>query len=366
MLYLIGGIMTIIKYSYQTKAGPVIRYGYDFIHQGVRYQRRGFKTKRETEREERNLKRVLESPQPKGMAFCELCGLYLDRSEAYNTLEWYADKKSRIIKKYQPWFGKFTLISEITTKQIEDFIIMIAKTVSNITANRDLVVLSSIFNFAVDNDYLLKNPCRKISRLPVEKKIRHIPTPEDIAKVLLVLKKDRRDMLQIVKGTMARSIEVAQRLTWNDINFKKKTITLYTRKSKGGDLRPQVKPMTDTVFEILKERFKNRIPENDFVFFNPKTNRPYNDRHWLQKACMRAGVKPFGLHALRHLGVSLLDSAGINPKKIQGFLGHTDSRTSQIYTHDIKENGKALEALENKLTTKSTIEHLRKKEEGSQ
>lgn len=357
--------MTIIKYSYQTKAGPVIRYGYDFIHQGTRYQKRGFKTKKEAARAEREIKKVLELPLQKDMAFCELCGLYLDRSEAYNTLEWYADKKSRITKKYLPWFGKFTPISEITSKQIENFIIEIAQKISNFTANRELSTLSSIFKFAVDNDYLDKNPCRKISKLPVEEKIKHIPSLEDVAKVLLVLNKDRREMLQVIKGTMARSIEVVQRLTWNDVDFTKRTVVLYTRKSKRGNLRPQVKPMTDTVFEILKKKYERRNPDIDHVFYNEKTGKLYVDHHWLKNAAVRAKVKPFGLHALRHLGASLLDSEGINPKKIQKFLGHVDSRTSQLYTHDIREDRKALEALEKKVPTKSTIEQM-KQEKGKQ
>ena len=43
------------------------------------------------------------------------------------------------------------------------------------------------------------------------------------------------------------------------------------------------------------------------------------------------------IHALRHLGASVLDRANVNLGSIQRILGHEDRTTTEIYLHSIGE-----------------------------
>jgi integrase len=57
----------------------------------------------------------------------------------------------------------------------------------------------------------------------------------------------------------------------------------------------------------------------------------------MKTLCKKAGVRYFLFHALRHLGVSILDRENINLGSIQGLLGQENRTTTEIYLHSIGE-----------------------------
>lgn len=87
----------------------------------------------------------------------KLTKIFLEYSET-NKKSYATDKcRAKVIKKY---FGESTLIKDITPKMIEDFKkFLLEEGRSKATVNRYLEQLSTTFNMAVNNNYLLKNPC---------------------------------------------------------------------------------------------------------------------------------------------------------------------------------------------------------------
>jgi integrase len=97
-------------------------------------------------------------------------------------------------------------------------------------------------------------------------------------------------------------------------------------------------PMADRVARAL-EAWSRRTAhgaDDDLVFAHPEAGNPL-DRSKVTKrfkaACRDAGLRPVRFHDLRHTFGTRLAASGESMRTIQEFLGHADSKTTQIYTH---------------------------------
>jgi integrase len=144
------------------------------------------------------------------------------------------------------------------------------------------------------------------------------------------------------------------RLTWDDVNFEKRVLIKWTRKTKDGAYKPIEITINDELYETLWRRWENR-KQNTWVFFNERTGDRFYKRPKLMKSlCKRAGIKPFGFHTLRHLMASLLaDNPKISTKTIQHILGHSEQRTTEIYLHKLDGAiGSAMDSISGKFAPK--------------
>jgi integrase len=225
---------------------------------------------------------------------------------------------------------------------IERFLMQRRK-VSAQTANKEIRYLKATFNFGIKRGYVFVNPVNGIEYFPVEKKIKYIPSSEEIDKVVAGADPETKDYLLVIRETMARVSEI-NRLTWDDVNLTGKYVVLYTRKKKGGHLSPRKVPMTKKLYEILERRRENRDKSMPWVFWHSywssKTGEPkrgpFKNRSRIMKTlCKRAGVRYFRFHALRHSGASILDNCNVPIGSIQRILGHENRTTTEIYLHSI-------------------------------
>ncbi|MBU4565576.1 MAG: site-specific integrase [Proteobacteria bacterium] len=321
---------------------------HDFTLRKQRYTSGYFKTKAEAKRAEAARREELLNPTPTqtsqktptDMDFLELANRRLDHVKAYNSerhYEEYVYVASRWIKRW----GDLNC-SEIDQPMIEKFVLERSR-VSAYTANKEIRYLKATFNFGLKKKLVSQNPVTGLSFLPVDKKIKYVPPPQDIEKVLKVANCDVWDYLWVVRDTMGRISEINQ-LTWDDVDLKAQTITLYTRKKRGGHRTPRVVPMTHRLHEIMTRRHSVRDCSKPWVFWHQYWSHKkggwvegtYSSRHNLmRKLCERAGVKPFAFHALRHAGASLLDQQRVPLGTIQKILGHENRATTEIYLHSL-------------------------------
>ena len=97
-------------------------------------------------------------------------------------------------------------------------------------------------------------------------------------------------------------------------------------------------PMADRLARELDRYSKRSVYRNDddLVFAHPQLGSPL-DRSKVtkrfKKACKDAGVRPVRFHDLRHTFATRLAASGQPLRTIQEFLGHADSKTTQIYAH---------------------------------
>jgi integrase len=81
----------------------------------------------------------------------------------------------------------------------------------------------------------------------------------------------------------------------------------------------------------------------DLVFAHPHSGRPLDRTkvtRRFQQACRDAGVEPIRFHDLRHTFATRLAASGTPLRTIQEFLGHSDSKTTQIYAHYARRSSK--------------------------
>jgi integrase len=155
---------------------------------------------------------------------------------------------------------------------------------------------------------------RKFKFYPIDKKLKYIPPDEDIEKAIKFLLPHQIDLLIFCRDTACR-ISEALRATGNDIDEKAGLLTLWTRKKKHGDLTPRRIPLPET------------IKKRPGKLFTEWTGYP----RFLEDACAKAKILPFGWHSLRHRKASIMASQGIPINEIQHYLGHESILVTQQY-----------------------------------
>ena len=135
-------------------------------------------------------------------------------------------------------------------------------------------------------------------------------------------------------------------LRWRDVDWEAQRIRVrntFVRGEHSTDGKSDLStrrsvPMTDRLAGEL-DRWSQRSEyrgDGDLVFAHPQTGSPL-DRSKVSKrfkaACRAAGVREVKFHDLRHTFATRLAASGQPLRTIQEFLGHADSKTTQIYAH---------------------------------
>jgi integrase/ribosomal protein L40E len=126
------------------------------------------------------------------------------------------------------------------------------------------------------------------------------------------------------------------KLTWNDVDFERGTVTL--RAPKGG--KTTTVPVSDSAMNVLKglpdaKNVLDGLPVTSQYVFPGKDGEQRTDfkKPW-QRIRKAAGLPTdFRFHGLRHHFASTLVSNGVDLCVVQGLLTHKDSRTTQRYAH---------------------------------
>jgi integrase len=97
-------------------------------------------------------------------------------------------------------------------------------------------------------------------------------------------------------------------------------------------------PLADRLAGELERHFQRSRyrADDDLAFCHPHTGHAY-DASKLRKRfddCLaRAAVRTITFHELRHTFGTQMAAAGAPLRAIQGWLGHADAKTSEIYAH---------------------------------
>ena len=240
-------------------------------------------------------------------------------------------QKAFVFRSLLAFIGDDVPVMSIKRVLLEDYLQYRAGQAGNKVANRDLQDIKAMFNWLIKRELMDgKNPCNPIERFPEDPYIPYIPPADDINKVLAVADSEERDLILTYYHTLARKGEIAFRLQWEDIDFERRTIRLFTRKRSNGELQFDYVPMNATLARLLKLRSERCTQTTGHVFHFSA----HQLRGMMARLCKKAQVKPFGFHAIRHHVASVLNASGqASTKDIQALLRHRRQSTTEIYLH---------------------------------
>lgn len=228
------------------------------------------------------------------------------------------------------------------------------------TINLARITMNVLFDDAVDNGLITKNPVTKSVKVASGNEVASKRAMSvDEQKHFLEMAKDSSyfNQYSFVLQTGLRTGELTA-LKWSDVDFENRVLhvrrtmdfrnkewRISTTKTKNGkrDI-----PLTKKAIEILLDlkmdkRKPNIIPMeyHDFVFLS-KTGKPILNSAYnmiLQRICEKSGIEKFSMHELRHTFATRCIDAGMAPKALQEILGHANiSTTMDIYVHVTKDS----------------------------
>ena len=232
--------------------------------------------------------------------------------------------------------------------------------------------LSAVFNYAINQlEVLDHNPVRRLDKMPYTPKQKQPPTEQQVLKLIMASDPDtERPLLHVLLHTLGRIDEIL-RLTWADVNFERRAVTLWTRKRKDGAYEADEIPMNQDLYDALWDSWQKR-KQNQWVFYNEKTGTRYNKRPKMMRSlCIRAFAPNlkgkdkakyegpvFGFHDIRHFMASFLaDRKKQSTKTVQKLLRHKNHRTTEIYLHSIDEAAReAMRLVEGEFSAETTTQ----------
>ena len=265
---------------------------------------------------------------------------FLRSSEPYYT-EKTINVYKTTFKSVLNYFGDI-LLTDLSTRDLEEYLLTRINKTSIYAARKDLANLSCCFNRAVRDGYLLKNPCQGIKRFRLPERQPSFYTKEEFARLLNAIDtEDIRDLVRVAVNTGLRQGELIS-LQWNQVNLERGLITLDNKTHITKTKRVRTLPINKPVNEVLTKRMQNRRESHNFIFtFN---NEPIEQKfltRYFKRFVYKAGVNPkLNFHSLRHTFASWLVQGGISIYVVSKLLGHSDIKTTEIYSHLSSENFK--------------------------
>lgn len=246
-------------------------------------------------------------------------------------------------------------LSDITRGDVRDLLRFVAEKRSTATVAKVRTVLRSVFDEAVDHEWIPTNPVAGI-RVPQGRKGSDvvepdaIPTPVEVQSIIDATDAHWRPLVQLLAWTGIRIGEAAG-LRVGDVDLQSGTLRVErsrARATRGVSGKPShwydKRPKTDAgartlrlpapVVELLRPLVVNRAP-GEPLFVGPRGARldpnGFRNRVWA-KALRAAGLDGYTPHDLRHFTASTLIGEGCNAVEVAHWLGHADATTTlRIY-----------------------------------
>jgi len=231
----------------------------------------------------------------------------------------------------EPNFGS-RIVDDISKKDIESLHTKLAKT--PYLANRALALLSKMFTLAVSWGWRPNNPVQGIEKYQEEKRDRWLDE-EELQRFWDVLKRYPTNttaiLLKFLLLTGARKGE-AMNATWDQFDLKQGVWTKPSHLTK--QKKKEHLPLSKEALRVLGDLKKHIPTESRYLFPGKIKGEPLKEiKNFWKTVLLKADIKNFRIHDLRHTHASHLVSSGLSLSIVGKLLGHTQASTTQRYAH---------------------------------
>lgn len=266
----------------------------------------------------------------------KICNTYL----ATKKIEGLSDKS---INAYKFSIKKLLLyfdcdLKDITTNHLRVFFAEYGKTVSLVTVDNLRRNLNSFFQWLEDENYIEKNPCKKIKRIKTPYVIKTLLTTAEIERIrdTCIQSKNVKylALIDLLLSTGIRCEEVTK-IKISDCNFENKTIQIHGKGSKD-----RIVYMNDRCKMHLMEYLEQRNCGNIYIFSNSSGNKMTTGglSYTMRKIGKMSNVENCQVHRFRKYFASSLAEKGCDIIYIQQLLGHSKLDTTKKHYVSINQN----------------------------
>lgn len=252
--------------------------------------------------------------------------------------------KTNVDKHIIPFFKKYRL-NDIKNSDVQALFATKTK-LSESTLDKIKLCLVGIFETAIENDLIYKNPAKKViivSNKEKSEKLVYNDTQIAAAKQFFI--SIMPEVCLLLETGLRRGEMLG--LKWSDIDLKEKSLSvnrsIADKKGGGTIVRPpkwksyRKIPLSNYACDLL-----SNIPNKGDYVFPLSANQPQSPNTWSQKLerCMErfaaeADAPALTAHELRHTYGTKLRRDGVDIYTIQKIMGHKDIKmTTEIYVHD--------------------------------
>ena len=269
----------------------------------------------------------------------------LPETDAAKTFEWLAreylktqtrrlspESLNRVRKIIQAnlitFFGCKDSVDTFTPADVARYISDRIKVVSAASAAKELGVLKSVFQHAVDSNLIDSNPASLIPRPKIADRRQFRCLTEDEVSSLLNSSPDwLRVIIRFTLLTGLRRSELTG-LRWSDINADHLHIQNAPKLNRQSSVRRI--PLSGPANDILRSIRPDRWEPGEFVFPKPPATEANISLQFL-RASRKAGFEGLSYQQLRHTTIAWMRGAGIDVETISAYMGHSSLRSTLRY-----------------------------------
>ena len=230
-------------------------------------------------------------------------------------------------------FGHFRL-NQITKTMIISFHNELRESqLAGATCDHYVKFLRHAFNLAIEWDMLKENPASGVKLFNLDNKIEHYLDASELEKLMTVLQtSENRPVCSIIMYLLSTGSKMSEALNakWGQINRETRTWKVPALNSKSKKIRSI--PLNNSALDVISKL--DTEGEFEYLFVNRITGNAYSNIHkaW-GKIRNQAGLPHLRIHDLRHQYASFLVNSGRTLYEVQKILGHSNSKTSERYSH---------------------------------
>jgi len=231
-------------------------------------------------------------------------------------------------------------LGTITTMDLRMFLAVRCKSMKATSVNGQISILKSFFGWLHEEEYIPKNPAKKLKQTKQPKRVRKALTEEEAELLRQACETERQKALtEFLISTGCRLDEVFK-VNKDNINWHEMSLFVIGKGNKERKVYFNTKAKI-----LLKKYLLTRKDDNQALFVTSK--RPHTRlggrsiQREIKKIADRAGInKSIYPHLFRHSFATNKLNAGMPMPVIQHLMGHESPATTQIYAQLSEENVK--------------------------